>query len=140
MQRGDRPSLNASNEYAASIILMLLDKITWSLLGGNSDEGNTFVCRFKPDNLRLVWLSVLLLSTRATITVLTFSFLLLLRSLTTRSEQSKRAIVWSASSSHICVKCCHKPREHLSSHTLDDGNNVTSIQWLLLVIYLFFLH
>lgn len=93
MQRGDRPSLDARNKNAASIILVSLYKVTRGLFSWDSDKRYTLVGRLEPDNFWLVGLSVLLMTTGATIAMLTLSFLLLLGSLTTRSQKSKSSKV-----------------------------------------------
>ena len=82
MEGGNGPTLDASNKDLVRVVLMLLHKITRSLLGGNSNQGNTLVGRLEPDNLRFFLLSVVLTASTA-ITMLAFGFLLLLRSLAT---------------------------------------------------------
>ena len=89
MKRSDGPSLDTSNENAIGIILMLLDKVTWSLFGRDGYQWHALVGRLEPDDLWLLWLSVLLMTTGATIAVLTLGFLLFLCRLATRSQQPK---------------------------------------------------
>jgi hypothetical protein len=113
MKGGDWPSLNAGNENTVSIILVLLDEVTWSLLGGNSDEGHTFVGRLEPHNLGLVLLSLLLVASIVSVSSLTFGFLFLFRGLTAWTEETQGA------------------REHLASDTFNDCDNMTSVERLL---------
>ena len=87
MQRGNRPSLDTSNEDAIGIILMLFNKVAWSLLGGDSNKGYAFVSGLEPHNLRLFRLAILLMTTRTTVTMLSFSLLFLFRCLATRSQK-----------------------------------------------------
>ena len=93
MQRGDRPSLDARNKYTRDVILVSLHKITRGLFGWDGDKRYTFVGRLEPDDLRLVRLSVLLMTTRATVTMLTLGFLFFLGGLATRSQESKSSTV-----------------------------------------------
>ncbi len=104
MKRCDRPSLDACNKYAASIVLVLLHEITRSLLGWYSDQWYALVGGLEPNDLWLVWLSVLQVTTRTTIAVLTFSFLLLLRSLATRSQETEGATLTLVSVYYDLIK------------------------------------
>ena len=85
MKRGNRPSLDASNENGTCIILMFFNKVSWRLFSWNGNKWHTFIGGLEPYDLRFVWLPVLLVAARTTIAVLTFSFLLLFRCLTARA-------------------------------------------------------
>ena len=84
MKGSNRPALNASNKDAVSVVLMMLDKVSWSLLGRDSDERYALVSRFEPDYLRLVLLAVLMMAPRVSFALLPLSFLFLFGRLTTR--------------------------------------------------------
>ena len=85
MKGGDWPSLDARNEDSVSVVLMLLNKVTGSLFGRNGNQWNTLAAkllapecrnstrefcvgskdllsRLKPDNLWLILLSLLLVT------------------------------------------------------------------------------
>lgn len=83
MKGCDRPSLDASHEYAISIVLMSLNKVPWGLLSRDCNERYALIGRFEPDNLGLVLLAILLMTARVTFTLLALSFLFLFRSLAT---------------------------------------------------------
>jgi hypothetical protein len=83
MKRCDWPSFDACHEDAIGIVLVLFDKVSRGLLSGNGNEWYPLVGRLEPNNLRLVKLTVLLVAARATVTMLSLSFLLFLCCLAT---------------------------------------------------------
>lgn len=91
MQRGDGPSLNACDKDAVGVVLVLLDEVTWGLLGGNGDQRHTLVCWLEPDNLRLV-LGLWLGATGVALASLSLSFLLLLGGLAAGTQESKGSV------------------------------------------------
>ena len=54
MQRGDRPSLDASYKERAGVFVWVVEKVVRSLIGWNSYQWDTLVDRLKPDDLRPV--------------------------------------------------------------------------------------
>lgn len=68
---------------------MPLNEITRRLLGGNSDERNSFIGRLEPDNLWFLLLTVLLVTT-SSLAMMPLRLLLFLRCLATGSEETKR--------------------------------------------------
>jgi hypothetical protein len=91
MQRGDGPSLDACYEDAVGVVLVLLDEVARSLLGGNSNQWHALICWLEPDNLGLV-LSLWLGAARVALASLTLSLLLLLGGLAARAQESKGSV------------------------------------------------
>lgn len=85
MKGSDWPSFNACNKNTICVVLMPFNKIARSLLSRNGNERYTLISRLEPYNLGLVLLTVLLVSTRAAFSLLTFGFLFLFCGLTARS-------------------------------------------------------
>jgi len=100
---------------------VFVDKISRRLFGWNGNQRNSLVGWLEPNNFWLILLPFMLAAVTA-ISRLPFSLLLLLGSLATRTEKTKRA------------------REHLPSHTLNYGDDVASVEGLRLVADLLFLH
>lgn len=69
---------------------MSLNKVAWGLLSRDCNERYALIGRFKPDNLGLVLLAILLMTARVTFTLLALSFLFLLCGLTTWPQEPKR--------------------------------------------------
>ncbi len=78
MQRCNGPSLNAGNEDPVGVVLVVFDEIARRLLGWYGDQRHTLVGRLEPYNFRLFWLSLMLVSSRVPLSLLSFGFLLLL--------------------------------------------------------------
>lgn len=70
---------------------MLFNKVTRCLLCWDRDEWHTLVSRLEPNNLWFVRLSILLVTVRATIAVLTLGLLFLFCGLTAGPQESKSA-------------------------------------------------
>ena len=86
MERCNGPTLDACNEDSVGVVLVLLHKISRSLLGGNGDKWYSLICWLEPDNLWLVLVALGLLTTMRTILGLALGVLLLLGCLTTWSK------------------------------------------------------
>lgn len=54
MQRGYRPSLDASYEERASILVGVVEEVVGSLIGRDSHQRDALVDRLEPNNLRPV--------------------------------------------------------------------------------------
>ena len=58
MEGGDGPSLDAGNKDSVGIVLVLLNKVPGSLLGGDGNQRHTLVSWLEPNNLGLVLVTV----------------------------------------------------------------------------------
>jgi hypothetical protein len=88
MEGGDGPTLDAGHENTVSVVLVLLNEVTWSLFCRNGNEGNALVGRLEPDNLGLLLITGLVMAGVATVTSSPFRFLLLLGSLAAGSKEA----------------------------------------------------
>ena len=104
---------------------MSFNKIAWGLLSRYGNEWYALVGRFKPDDLGLILLAVLLVATRATFALLAFGFLFLFGSLATRPQETKGAecVSWL----RIPRSSGNLPRKHLPRNTFDDRHDMSCI-------------
>ena len=100
-------TLDAGNKQLVGICLRVLNEVGRSLLCGNSDEGNTLVSGFEPDDLGALDGTTRLIALVA-LPLTTLSLLLLLRGSRRRPEEPKGA------------------GEQLSRHALDHRDDMTS--------------
>lgn len=84
-------TLDASYKQFVHICVGVLDEIGRGLLRGNSNERDTLVSGLKPDNLGALNRSTTGLITSVSLTLTTFSLLLLLRGGRGRAEKAKCA-------------------------------------------------
>ncbi|KAI6772177.1 hypothetical protein HG530_003135 [Fusarium avenaceum] len=116
VERSDGPALYAGHKDSIRIVLVLLDKVAGGLLSGDSNKGYTLVGRLEPNNLGLLLLARLGVARVAAFTGSPLSLLLLFGSLTAGAEQAEST------------------GKHLTSNTLNDSNNMASVQRLLLIV------
>src|SRR5690606_12980954 len=88
MKGSDGPSLDCSNKNSVGVRLMILDKISRSLLRGNCNKRNPLVGRLEPHNLGLLLLP-LLRTRRSAFPGLPFSLLLLFGGLAAWTQKPK---------------------------------------------------
>lgn len=79
-------TLNARNKKFISVGFRILNKVWWGLLCGDSDERDTFVCWFEPDNLGPLNRSTTRFFGTVTFPLSSFGFLLLLSGSRRRTE------------------------------------------------------
>lgn len=68
---------------------MVLNKVTRGLLGGYGDQRNPLVRRFEPYDLRLFWLSLVLMASGIAFSLLSLGFLFLFGGLAAGPQEAK---------------------------------------------------
>lgn len=86
MERCDGPPLDTCNKNSISKILVPLYEVSGRLLGWNSNEWDSLVSGFEPNNFRFILRSVGMMAARGTFSGLPFGFLFLFRRLAARAK------------------------------------------------------
>lgn len=102
-------TLNAGNEETIAVSFGVLDEVGGSLLGGDSNEGNTLVGGLEPNNLGTLDNFRAILLASVTLALSALSFLLLLGSGRGGTKKTECA------------------GEELTRHAFDNGDDVTGI-------------